>query len=104
MVSQSRLFAPTKIGDAMLQHRIVMAPLTRFRALESHAPGPLAVEYYTQRADTPGTLIITEATLIAPKAAGYRNVPGIWTDEQIAGWKKVRSFSDEHFNCQLIAL
>jgi 2,4-dienoyl-CoA reductase-like NADH-dependent reductase (Old Yellow Enzyme family) len=61
----------------------------RFRATETHAPGPYAVEYYTQRADSPGTLMITEATLIAEKAGGYFGVPGIWSDEQIAGWKKV---------------
>lgn len=66
-----------------------MAPLTRFRATEAHVPGPYAAEYYTQRADTPGTLLITEATLIAEKAGGYFGVPGIWSDEQIAGWRKV---------------
>jgi 2,4-dienoyl-CoA reductase-like NADH-dependent reductase (Old Yellow Enzyme family) len=65
----------------------------RFRATETHAPGPYAVEYYIQRADAPGTLIITEATLIAEKAGGYFGVPGIWSDEQIAGWKKVSYLS-----------
>jgi len=64
----------------------------RFRATETHAPGPYAAEYYDQRADTPGTLMITEATLIAEKAGGYFGVPGIWSDEQISGWKKVSDF------------
>ncbi|KIM71062.1 hypothetical protein PILCRDRAFT_83167, partial [Piloderma croceum F 1598] len=86
--SSQKLFEPIQVGDLKLDHRVVMAPLTRFRATETHAPGPYAVEYYTQRADTPGTLIITEATLIAEKAGGYFGVPGIWSDEQIAGWKK----------------
>ncbi|KIM82855.1 hypothetical protein PILCRDRAFT_7744 [Piloderma croceum F 1598] len=87
--SSQKLFEPIQVGDLKLDHRVVMAPLTRFRATETHAPGPYAVEYYTQRTDTPGTLIITEATLIAEKAGGYFGVPGIWSDEQIAGWKKI---------------
>ena len=66
-----------------------MAPLTRFRADDNHVPSPLAVEYYSQRASAAGTLIVSEATFIAGKAGGYGNVPGIWSDEQIAGWKKV---------------
>ena len=66
-----------------------MAPLTRFRADDNHVPSPLAVEYYSQRAGAAGTLIVSEATFIAGKAGGYGNVPGIWNDEQIAGWKKV---------------
>jgi len=66
-----------------------MAPLTRFRATNTHVPSSLAAEYYSQRASTPGTLIVTEATFISGKAGGYGNVPGIWSDEQIAGWKKV---------------
>jgi len=52
-------------------------------------PGPLVAEYYAQRASTPGTLLITEATFIAARAGGYSNVPGIWNEEQITGWKKV---------------
>lgn len=66
-----------------------MAPLTRYRADKEHVHGPLAVDYYSQRASTPGTLLITEATFIAPRAGGMDNVPGIWSDEQIAAWKKV---------------
>jgi len=88
-MSTSKLFTPVKVGRLELGHRIVMAPLTRFRANSKHVHGALAVEYYSQRANTPGTLLITEATLIAEEAGGYRNVPGIWNEEQIAGWKQV---------------
>ncbi|KAH9988897.1 hypothetical protein BJV77DRAFT_1019753, partial [Russula vinacea] len=77
------------LGGLNLQHRVVMAPLTRFRANKSHVHGELAKTYYDQRATVPGTLIIAEATFIAPQAAGYENVPGIWSDAQIAGWKAV---------------
>ncbi|EKM53345.1 uncharacterized protein PHACADRAFT_259653, partial [Phanerochaete carnosa HHB-10118-sp] len=54
-----------------------------------HVPTQLMAEYYAQRASTPGTLIISEATPVAPQAGGYRHVPGIWNDEQVAGWKLV---------------
>jgi NADPH2 dehydrogenase len=66
-----------------------MAPLTRFRADDNHVPLPFVAEYYAQRASVPGTLLITEATFIAPEASGYGNVPGIWNADQIAAWKKV---------------
>ena len=91
-MSQSKLFTPTKVGDATLEHRVVMAPLTRYRATKAHVPTPLMAEYYAQRASTRGTLLISEATFIAPQAAGYRNVPGIWSDEQVAAWKPVCTF------------
>ena len=51
----------------------------------------MAAEYYAQRASTPGTLIISEATFIGPQAGGYSNVPGIWNDAQIAAWQRVRN-------------
>lgn len=68
-----------------------MAPLTRFRADDAHVPLPMVTEYYAQRASVPGTLLITEATFITPRAGGYRNVPGIWSQEQIQAWRKVTS-------------
>lgn len=89
MASSSSLFQPIRVGASELKHRIVHAPLTRFRANKDHVHGDLGVKYYAQRASTPGTLLITEATPIAAKAAGLNNVPGIWNEEQIAGWKKV---------------
>ena len=85
----SKLFTPLKVGRSQLHHRVVMAPLTRFRASDSHVPLPMVAEYYSQRASVPGTLLITEATFISPKTAGYNNVPGIWNDDQIASWKHV---------------
>jgi len=66
-----------------------MAPLTRFRADKDHVHGELAKTYYAQRSTVPGALIISEATFIAPQAAGYANVPGIWNAAQIAGWKAI---------------
>ncbi|ANB12936.1 Oye2p [Sugiyamaella lignohabitans] len=82
------LFSPIKVGKSTLQHRIALAPLTRFRS-PKHVPGDLVAEYYEQRASRPGTLLITEATFIAAKAGGIPNVPGIWSQEQIDAWKKV---------------
>ena len=85
-----KLFQPIRVGTANLQHRVVLAPMTRKRANAEHVHGPLALEYYKQRTSVPGTLAITEATFIAAQAAGYKTVPGIWNDEQIKGWLPVR--------------
>ena len=86
----SLLFTPLKIGNVVLKHRVVMAPLTRFRATKKkHVPHDFVKTYYSQRATTPGTLIITEGTLIAPQAGGFDSVPGIWSDEQIDAWRQV---------------
>ncbi|KAF8258184.1 putative NADPH2 dehydrogenase chain OYE2 [Lactarius quietus] len=87
--SVSALFQPIRVGISDLQHRVVMAPLTRLRADKDHVHGELAKTYYAQRSAVPGTLIISEATFIAPQTAGYANVPGIWNSAQIAGWKKI---------------
>ncbi|ETW78410.1 hypothetical protein HETIRDRAFT_157891 [Heterobasidion irregulare TC 32-1] len=83
------IFSPLTVGNAKLQHRIVMAPMTRFRANVQHVPTDLTVKYYAQRASVPSTLIISEAAFIAPQAGGYADVPGIWSDEQVAAWRKV---------------
>lgn len=84
-----------------LQHRIAMAPLTRLRADENHVQLPLAVEYYTQRASVPGTLLISEATLISPMHGGMAHGPGLWSDEQIASWKTITSAVKAR-NCSMI--
>ena len=81
------LFDPIQVGDMALANRIVMAPLTRNRAIEGNKPGPLTVEYYRQRA-TAG-LIIAEASPISPLAQGYLDTPGIWSAEQVAAWREV---------------
>lgn len=75
-MSTSKLFESVRIGRLNLAHRIVLAPLTRFRSTDKHVPGPLLPEYYAQRANTPGTLLISEGTFIAARAGGYPNVPG----------------------------
>jgi NADPH2 dehydrogenase len=85
----SKLFTPLNVGNNLLQHRLVMAPLTRYRADDNHVQLDIAQEYYAQRASVPGTLLITEATFISPRASGYRNVPGIYSKAQIAAWKKI---------------
>ena len=85
-----KLFQPIRVGTANLQHRVVMAPMSRTRADDRHVHGPLAIEYYRQRTSVPGTLAIAEATYISPQAGGMKNVPGIWSDEQISGWLPVR--------------
>ncbi|KAI9572320.1 hypothetical protein HD554DRAFT_2015787 [Boletus coccyginus] len=83
------LFKPIKVGRLTLQHRVVLAPLTRFRVYASHVPGPQQASYYSQRGSAPGTLLIAEATVISHDAGGYPHVPGIYTDAQIQGWKRV---------------
>ncbi|KEA64076.1 Flavin oxidoreductase [Marinobacterium lacunae] len=83
----SILFQPLKVGALELSNRIVMAPLTRCRSESGRVPGDLMVEYYRQRANA--GLIITEATAVTPMGVGYPDTPGIWSDEQVEGWKKV---------------
>src|ERR1700749_4606964 len=87
MSTSSKLFEPFKLGPITLPNRLVMAPLTRNRALAGLVPNPLAIEYYGQRA-TAG-LLITEATQISQQGQGYQDTPGIYSKEQIAGWRKV---------------
>jgi NADPH2 dehydrogenase len=87
--STSALFSPIRVGNMDLQHRIVLAPLTRVRGHDDHVPGPQAAAYYSQRGSTPGTLLISEATFISQNAGGLDNVPGIYTDAHVEGWKKV---------------
>ena len=83
------LFSPVQIGPYQLRHRLVMAPLTRMRAEKpSLAPRPLNAEYYAQRA-TPGGLIIAEASPVAATGFGSPGVPGIYSAQQIDGWRKV---------------
>ena len=82
------LFDPLKVGALELPNRIVMAPLTRSRAAgESRVPNVLMTEYYAQRASA--GLILSEATSVTPMGVGYADTPGIWSDEQVEGWKQV---------------
>jgi N-ethylmaleimide reductase len=81
------LFDPIRIGDIDLGNRIVMAPLTRNRAAPGQVPSELAVEYYRQRASA--GLIITEASQVSPEGQGYIDTPGIYSAEQVTGWRRV---------------
>ena len=85
----SHLFSPLQIGDLTLAHRIVMAPLTRLRSSQpGDVPNALNAEYYGQRA-TKGGLIVSEATNISLEGKGLPGAPGIYSPEQVAGWKLV---------------
>jgi N-ethylmaleimide reductase len=84
----AKLFTPLRIGRHTLKHRVVMAPLTRMRAQPGNAPGPLNAVYYGQRASD-GGLLIAEATPVCLEGHGHPDVPGIYTPEQIAGWRLV---------------
>lgn len=88
-MADTRLFRPMRIGDMQISHRIAMAPLTRLRATDDRVPTALMREYYSQRASVPGTLIISEGTFVGPNAAGFPNAPGLWTEEQVDGWRSV---------------
>lgn len=84
---QSSLLSPIQIGAWKLPNRLIMAPLTRCRASDGRVPNAMMAEYYAQRA-TAG-LIISEATSITPMGVGYPDTPGIWSDDQVEGWKLV---------------
>ena len=88
MTAPTKLFEPYKLGPITLPNRLVMAPLTRNRAVPpGMVPGQLAVEYYGQRASA--GLLVTEATQISQQGQGYQDTPGIYSREQVEGWKKV---------------
>jgi N-ethylmaleimide reductase len=82
-----KLLEPFKLGSITLPNRLVMAPLTRNRAVEGQVPGPLAAEYYAQRASA--GLLITEASQVSQQGQGYQDTPGIYSKEQVAGWRKI---------------
>jgi N-ethylmaleimide reductase len=86
-MAASKLFESYQLGSTSLANRAVMAPLTRNRALAGMVPNPLAVDYYGQRASA--GLLITEASQVSQQGQGYQDTPGIYSKEQIAGWKKV---------------
>ncbi len=86
-MSEPLLFQPYQLGEITLANRVVMAPLTRNRAAAGLVPSPFAAEYYAQRASA--GLIIAEATQVSAQAQGYQDTPGIYSDEQVAGWRKV---------------
>ena len=83
----STLFDPLKLGALTLKNRIIMAPLTRQRAGVERVPNALMAQYYADRAAA--GLILSEATSVTPQGVGYADTPGIWSDEQVEGWKLV---------------
>ena len=88
MNKEQALLKSFELGNISLKNRLVMAPLTRSRANNSgRVPNDIMVEYYRQRSSA--GLIITEGSQISERAIGYINTPGIHTDEQVEGWKKI---------------
>ncbi|RYD21207.1 MAG: alkene reductase [Verrucomicrobiaceae bacterium] len=83
------LFQPLQAGAFTFPNRMMMAPLTRCRASEGRVPNAMMAEYYAQRASF--GMLLTEATSISPQGVGYPNTPGIWSQEQVEGWKLVTS-------------
>src|SRR5260370_21094297 len=95
-LSANKLFTPIEVGRMELEHRVVMAPLTRSRSVQPGAiPGDLMLEYYTQRASE-GGLIVSEATPISIAGGGWFGAPGLYSDEQGAGW--IRNTNAVHEN------
>src|ERR1700682_2341917 len=85
----NKLFTPIQVGSMELEHRVVMAPLTRSRSVQPGSiPGDLMLEYYSQRASE-GGLIVSEGTSISIAAGGWFGAPGLYSDEQVAGWKRI---------------
>jgi N-ethylmaleimide reductase len=88
-VSPTALFTPVELGALQLKHRVVMAPLTRSRSVQpGNVPGDLMVEYYGQRASD-GGFIVGEATNISLASRGWQGAPGLFSSEQVDGWKRV---------------
>src|SRR6201987_1385004 len=93
--TMSRSFTPVRVGRYTLPNRLVMAPMTRSRAMLDGTPGELATEYYAQRASV--GLIVTEGTQPSDDGQGYLTTPGIYSPAHIAGWKKVTAaVHDKH--------
>ncbi|KAL6355262.1 hypothetical protein LRP88_11511 [Fusarium phalaenopsidis] len=86
---QSNLWKPLKLGNATLSHRIALAPLTRLRNDEEHLTMDIMTQYYTDRASTPGTLLVSEATGISKTAEAAPHTPGISSPEQVAAWGRI---------------
>jgi N-ethylmaleimide reductase len=85
-MNQNKLFSPYKLGSIELKNRIVMAPMTRSRAI-GNIPNELMATYYGQRSDA--GLIVTEGTSPSPNGLGYCRIPGIFSAAQVEGWKKI---------------
>ncbi|KAM0304814.1 hypothetical protein ACHAPM_002929 [Fusarium culmorum] len=89
MSTESKLWQPLKLGNVNLSHRIALAPMTRLRNDEDHLPLDSVIQYYSDRASIPGTLVISEATGISKTAEAAPSTPGISSRDQMQRWKKV---------------
>jgi N-ethylmaleimide reductase len=88
-LTTNKLFTPIQVGPMELKHRVVMGPLTRSRSVQpGNIPGDLMLEYYSQRASD-GGLIVSEATSISVAGGGWFAAPGLYSEEQVAGWKRI---------------
>ncbi len=87
LAQRPHLLSPVALGPYTLRNRMVMAPMTRNRAVEGNVPSPLAATYYAQRASA--GLIVTEGSQVSPEGVGYPRTPGIHGDEQVAAWRRV---------------
>lgn len=94
MSNATKLFEPYTLGPVTLTNRTVMAPLTRKRAVAGMVPNPLAAEYYGQRASA--GLLVAEASQVSQQGQGYPDTPGIYSREQIAGWRQVTDAVHAH--------
>jgi 2,4-dienoyl-CoA reductase-like NADH-dependent reductase (Old Yellow Enzyme family) len=83
----ARLFEPTRLGAINIKNRVIMAPMTRARAVDERVPNDAMREYYQQRASA--GLILTEATSVSPQGVGYPDTPGIWSHKQMLAWRKI---------------
>ncbi|KAK0484429.1 hypothetical protein IW261DRAFT_1330659 [Armillaria novae-zelandiae] len=89
MSNLKALFAPLKLGPITLKNRVLMAPMSRNRSVPTNVPNAINAEYYRQRAQGGAGLIITEGTLISQQGSQWQNAPGIWSEDQVKGWKNV---------------
>lgn len=103
----AKLITPLQVGRRKLLHRVVVAPMTRYRADDKNVQLAYVKEYYSQRTCVPGTLVVTEATYISPRSIGAHSTPGVWSEAQISAWKEVTRAVHGHGSfifCQLWAL
>ena len=101
-MASSILFTPLKAGAFTLQNRIIMAPLTRCRCSGGRVPNELMATYYRQRASA--GMILSEATSVDPMGVGYPDTPGIWSEDQVSGWKKITTAVHEEGGLILLQL
>lgn len=90
-LGETKLFRPIKVGANTLAQRIAHAPATRNRATADNVPTDLQVQYYKDRAQAPGTLLIVEATYVSEGGIGFPHTPGLWNDTQAEAWKPITS-------------